>query len=112
MLLTRCLNVRVWHTPAGCRPAHGRLLLRVELPLDAGSAAIPSGLARTSGIGLRGKRRQHKSQIGHGLCGNRHIGHKMGQMIEENLVAFWELTVRPHIKVLSIFYPLVSIGEV
>jgi len=36
----------------------------------------------------------------------------MGQMIEENLVALGELTVRPHIKVLAIFYPLVSIGEV
>ena len=34
----------------------------------------------------------------------------MGQMIEENLLALGELTVRPHIKVLAIFYPLVSIG--
>ena len=38
-------NVRYWHIPVGLRPAYEWLLSGVELPLDAGSAAIRSRAA-------------------------------------------------------------------
>ncbi len=41
-LLLRTDESPVMAIPAGCRPAHERLLLGVELPLDAGLAAIRS----------------------------------------------------------------------
>lgn len=38
-------NVAFWHDSAGWGPAHERLLPGVDLPLDAGSSAMPSDAA-------------------------------------------------------------------
>jgi len=37
------IDVHTWLDSAGCGPADERLLSGVELPLDAGLAAMPSG---------------------------------------------------------------------
>ncbi len=47
---SRTAKVSLWHDSAGCGPAHERLLLGVELPKDAGSAAIRSGAAASDAL--------------------------------------------------------------